>query len=271
MKLQIFDVEHGACALFTADNNARLMIDCGHNSNTGWKPGTHLKGEGISQIEMLAITNYDEDHASGADNLFDNINVRSLLRNTSVSGATLRKLKSEDGMGAGITRLAYEIDNVYTGGPISDTPQAPLFGELRREVFDNEYPRFDDENNLSMVLLLKTPKANIMFTGDMEKNGFTELLKKETFRTALRSTNVYVASHHGRENGCSDEVAALLTNVYYVVISDKGYQHTTQETLPFYRKIAKGGPFRGDTRYVLTTRQDGRIDFNFFDDTWCPY
>jgi hypothetical protein len=35
MKLQIFDVEHGACSLLTADNNARVMIDCGHNATTG--------------------------------------------------------------------------------------------------------------------------------------------------------------------------------------------------------------------------------------------
>jgi glyoxylase-like metal-dependent hydrolase (beta-lactamase superfamily II) len=66
MQLQIFDVEHGACALLTADNSARFMIDCGHNATSGWKPGGYLLGSKISTIEMLAITNYDEDHASGA-------------------------------------------------------------------------------------------------------------------------------------------------------------------------------------------------------------
>ena len=171
-------------------------------------------------------------------------------------------------MGSGITRLAHEIDNTYTGGPITDTPQALLFGSLRREVFYNSYPKFDDENNLSMALLLRTPKANVMFTGDLEKAGFAELLKNEAFRAALHATNVYIASHHGRENGCSDEVAALLTSVYFVVTSDQGYRYNTQETLPFYRSIAKGGPSRGDTRDVLTTRRDGRIGFNFSDTGW---
>lgn len=57
MQLQIFDVEHGACALLTADNEARLMIDCGHNASTGWKPGSYLKQQGISSLEMLTITN----------------------------------------------------------------------------------------------------------------------------------------------------------------------------------------------------------------------
>jgi beta-lactamase superfamily II metal-dependent hydrolase len=116
MELQIFDVEHGACALLTADNGTRLMIDCGHNATTGWKPGTYLRSKNISTLEMLAVTNYDEDHASGADDLFRNINVKWLWRNPSVSGTTLKKLKSDAGMGPGIDSLCYQIENFFTGG-----------------------------------------------------------------------------------------------------------------------------------------------------------
>src|SRR5438045_2550407 len=102
MRLQIFDVEHGACSLLTADNNTRLMIDCGHNGVTGWQPGAYLRQQGIGQLEMLAITNYDEDHASGAVDLFDNVSVSWLLGNPTVSGATIRALKREQGIGPGI-------------------------------------------------------------------------------------------------------------------------------------------------------------------------
>ena len=48
MRLQIFDVEHGAYPLPTADNNARLMIDCGHSATTGWQPGKYLIQQGIT-------------------------------------------------------------------------------------------------------------------------------------------------------------------------------------------------------------------------------
>jgi beta-lactamase superfamily II metal-dependent hydrolase len=270
MKLQIFDVEHGACSLLTADNGTRLMIDCGHNTSTGWKPGTYLREQNITTLDMLAITNYDEDHASGANDLFDNIDVRWLWRNRSVSGKTIKTLKSEDGMGPGIERLFKEAENNFTGNGSSSTE--PVFSGLdTRKGFYNSYPAFDDENNLSMAVFLKCHGIGVMFTGDLEKAGFTELLKNDAFKQALRETNVYVASHHGRENGCSDEVAALLTNVYYVVISDKGYAYDTQKTLPFYKKIAKGGPFRSETRYVLTTRNDGRIGFEFASNSWGPY
>jgi hypothetical protein len=53
VRLQIFDVEHGAGSLLTADNNMRLIIDCGHNATTGWKPGSYLLRQGIRNLEML--------------------------------------------------------------------------------------------------------------------------------------------------------------------------------------------------------------------------
>jgi beta-lactamase superfamily II metal-dependent hydrolase len=272
MKLQIFDVEHGACALLTADNGTRFMIDCGHNASTSWQPGSYLRQEGVSTLEMLAITNYDEDHASGSNNLFDSVSVGWLWRNKSVSGATLKSLKSEDGMGSGIERLVHEIEHTYTGGGVGGTTPQPTFQGLdQRLAFYNSYPAFDDENNLSMAIFLKCHGIGVMFTGDLERAGFAELLKNDSFRQALQSANVYVASHHGRESGCSAEVASLLSSAFYVVISDKGYVHDTQRTLPFYRQIAKSGPFRGDTRRVLTTRRDGRIGFNFAQGSWGPY
>ena len=273
MQLQIFDVEHGACSLLTADNSTRFMIDCGHNSDTGWKPGTYLRQQNISTLEMLAVTNYDEDHASGANDLFDKIDVKWLWRNKSVSTATLKYLKSDAGMGWGIERLCKAIDNVFTGcGPSEALPLPTFQGLNERTCFYSSYPQFDDENNLSMAIFLSCHGRGVMFTGDLEKPGFVALLKNEDFKRALKSTNVYIASHHGRESGCCEEVAALLTNVYYVIISDKGYEHETQNTINFYREVAKGGPFRNEgTRHVLTTRNDGRIGFNFSPESWWPY
>ena len=85
------------------------------------------------------------------------------------------------------------------------------------------------------------------------------------FLNALRSTNILVASHHGRKNGWCDELRQYC-NPYYVVISDKGYMYDTQETIPLYRTIARGGPYRAaGVRRVLTTRNDGRIGFTFTD------
>lgn len=267
MRLQIFDVEHGACALLTADNGAHMMIDCGHNASTGWRPGTYLKAMQIHRLEQLTITNYDEDHASGACDLFSKVFVEWIFRNTSVSPGLIRHLKSEDGMGPGIECLVKQLEGPFSGTS-SGTP--PSFPGVEVSYFWNPFPSFLDENNLSLVLFLKCCGIGFMFPGDMECAGFEALLGNRDFRVALGMTNVFVAPHHGRESGCYEELVPYLPNVFYVVISDKGYMHETQKTIPFYSRVAKGGPFRGRQRQVVTTRNDGTISFYIDAAGWMP-
>ncbi len=67
--LIIFNVDHGACALLTMSNGQpggvhRILIDCGHSTDyqgRPWHPGDWLKEHGISFIDLLICTNYDED------------------------------------------------------------------------------------------------------------------------------------------------------------------------------------------------------------------
>lgn len=269
MNLQIFDVEHGACALLTCDNGSRILIDCGHNANTGWRPGSYLKSQGISQIEMLIVTNYDEDHVSGIEDLFANVYVLSLTRNNSVSGHTITQLKSADGMGPGINFLVNRINNVFTAPPLGSNI---IFQGLTNHVwFNNVYPAFDDENNLSLVAYLECNGIGVLFPGDLEASGWRNLMARQDFQEILARTNILIASHHGRMSGWCEELR-IYCHPHYVVISDKGYMHETQETVHLYRTIAMGGPFRSESqRHVLTTRNDGRIGFTFSGTQWGPY
>ena len=265
MELKIFDVEHGACALLACDNGTRLMIDCGHNGDTGWRPGTYLREQGITRLDMLAITNYDEDHVSGLPNLLENVEVEWLWRNKSVTPETIKHLKSENGMGRGIEALVGMAPN-YTGG-VDATP--PNFLGVERQSFYNSHPDFDDENNLSMVVLLKIAGINFLFPGDLESSGWKALLRQPDFQRVVSDTQVLIASHHGRESGiCTEVFDTHGCSPFYVVISDKGYVYDTQETAPYYRSKARGGSFRGETRYVLSTRNDGQIAFIFQNGQW---
>lgn len=266
MILNIFDVEHGACALLRCDNGARVMIDCGHNTSTQWYPGNHLRyTEQVNTLERLVITNYDEDHVSGIGNLLDAVTVQWLTRNAAVSAANIRSLKSEDGMGPGIDRLVNEIERTFTG-----TGTLPEFKGLAVTTYNNMPSEFQDENNLSLVTHLKCHNVGFLFPGDLEVAGWRALLRRPEFHATLKDTHVLIAPHHGRESGCSEEALAEL-NPYFVVISDKGYAHETQETVGFYRRCTKGGEFRGETRHILTTRRDGTINFVINEDGWGPY
>lgn len=271
--LQIFDVDHGQCALLTIPGPAgtkRVMIDCGHTVNFNgtdkpWYPGQHLQSLGINWIDLLIATNYDEDHMSGFPDLMARkIGIGCILGNPTVAPEAIVHLKTEDGMGNGIKELAQVLALRRNMQWVQMPPAIPGLGQ---SYFWNPYPYFDDENNLSLVALLTIQGIKFLFPGDMEREGFLHMLRTfPPFGNAVSGVHVLVASHHGRKNGICEEmfdVHGCSPNI--VVISDDHKQYNTQETTGYYSRKTQGiGWFRnGGTRYVLTTRSDKEICFSF--------
>jgi len=262
--LEIFDVEHGQCSLLSSDAGAHMLIDCGHNGGTGWRPSEMLRSRRIFHLDELIITNCDEDHASDLPNVGDVATIGILNRNPTVSGRDLYHLKAHAGMGAGIAALA----DMTTGfsHPIVSSPD---YDGMTFRQFWNRYPdEFDDENNLSLVTVMRWPRIDgspgfsILYGGDMERPGWLRLLQRPDFINEMRDISVFVASHHGRLNGfCAElfEWSGLRPDIF--VISDSGIQHATQETISLYRKYARGVAHYGRQRRVMTTRQDGWFRF----------
>jgi beta-lactamase superfamily II metal-dependent hydrolase len=268
--LQIFDVAHGQCALLTAPlvsgGFGRLMIDCGQNTNVGWTPGKHLAGLGINQLDLLAVTNYDEDHVSGYPSFAKNsVGIGWMLRNKSVSPQLIANLKSEDGMGSAIAAYVQSLSNF---GPSTSGSAAPQFVNVTRRVFWNNYPDFDDENNLSMVLALDIFGIRFLFPGDLECEGWQHLLATDAgFKAVVGNVDVLIAAHHGRDSGvCPDIFDNWNCKPKLVLISDDYQQYDTQETSAYYGSKCTGiTDFRyvSGVRKVLSTRKDGEIRFSF--------
>ncbi len=269
--LQMFDVDHGQCALLTLPTPAgikRVLIDCGHAADfygKPWYPGQHLQSLGVKWIDLLICTNYDEDHVSGFPDLLERqIAIGCILGNPSVSPETITQLKTEDGMGHAIEAVS-NVLRIRRALQWAQVP--PIIPGLELTWFWNPYPFFEDENNLSLVALLNIRGINFLFPGDMECNGFNNMLRTcAPFRNAMSGVHVLVASHHGRDNGiCPSMFDDYGCSPAVVVISDDYKQYDTQETNGYYSRKAKGiAWFRNEgARYVLTTRSDKEILFSF--------
>lgn len=264
MRVQVFDVEHGGCNLVTADTGARVLIDCGHNSTTGWRPSVYLPQQGITTLAQLMITNYDEDHVSDLPNLLRVVRPGILYCNRTVSPGSLKELKSEQGAGPGIERLI-AMSREYCH-PVTSWPD---LGDLSFTNFYNNYPAdFDDENNLSMAVFLHYRGFCMLFPGDMERAGWLKLLQRPDFVEQLKKVTVLVASHHGRANGCCQEMFDLGWQPQIVIMSDAGIQYETQATVPWYAARAQGIEFGGELRSVFTTRRDRRITLDVTPAGW---
>ncbi|TAV33694.1 MBL fold metallo-hydrolase [Rhizobium ruizarguesonis] len=255
MQIRIFDVEHGGCALVTTDNGKHLLIDSGHNSTTGWRPSVYLLQQGIHSLERVIITNMDEDHASDLHRLRNTVRIDSIYRNPTVSAEAIRYLKGQDQVGPGIDALA-DMMTTFT----DSLPAVPDLGGITFDFFWNSYPYdFEDENNLSIVCILRYPSLNVCFPGDMEVAGWRKLWERQDFRDAMSNIQVLVASHHGRMNGCCPELYEYGWKPQVTIISDSGIQYATQETRAWYRARTHGITLNNEFRRVITTRRDGRI------------
>lgn len=97
----------------------------------------------------------------------------------------------------------------------------------------------------------------MIFPGDVETTGWESLLQGDPFREHLSRVTTFVASRHGRESGYLEEVFDLC-NPEIMIISDESIQYDTQEV--DYAPHATGVQWdTGETRSVLTTRNDGMI------------
>lgn len=260
MKIEIHDVGHGGCAVVTCPNGARIMLDCGFDANRGWFPSIVYSGQ---FIDVLVITNLDEDHVEDLSYVWDRVTLGSIYSNPSVTAAALAAMKREHGMDDGV-RQAHAILSRFGPGHVGKMAN---LGEVSAWGYSNRYGLdFTDTNNLSVATFVRWGTFTILFAGDLETAGWRALLRNQAFVADLATVTVFVASHHGRANGRCEE-AFKIVRPEIVVFSDDRKQYESQETDAWYRQRVSGIPVLDAVpsgmlpkkRHVYTTRRDGTL------------
>lgn len=258
MRIEILDVGHGQCIFVVADNGNTMLFDCGHDDEAGFRPSEYLPSNGYQNIQLLFVTNYDEDHISDLPALRQNVEIQFLHRNKSINRDQLRAIKEDGGYITNAMSHMLDMMGRYTisTGP---TLPAPDFAGLEYRIFHNSYPNhFTDTNNISLVTFLSYGNMHIVIPGDLETDGWTNLLQSPSFREELQRVRIFVAAHHGRQNGYCKEVFDYC-RPELVIISDEAKQYATQNMVDTYSRHASGVSWPTGTRRVLTTRSDGMI------------
>ncbi len=258
MKIDIFDVGHGACSVITCPDGRRLMIDCGSKKDVPyWWPSIQFYGQTFAG---LILTNLDEDHVSDFASTLNNLRIATVCTNNTIDAARLKQLKSE-GMQSGVEAVYRYLQNP------SCLNLSLVLPQIRVSMFRHPFGVFDDTNNLSMVTFVEYGSFCILYPGDLEEAAWRRMLPDPAFHALLSRVSLYVTSHHGRESGCCAELFDYTRcSPYAFIISDKEMLHDSQETNAWYRQHAKGlqkilqTPWDApETRYVFTTRNDSCI------------
>ena len=252
MHIYVMDVEHGNCVALMLPSGHIWMVDCGHNGSTGWRPSDWLVHNELA-LHILTVSNLDEDHVTDLPNIHKHCKPDRFRTNWHLDPDWVRREKQKvGGPGPGIEKAITYM------GEYTSNAKSIEYG-IDKQYFCHGADRFTDFNNLSVVSFCRLGGFGIVLPGDLEAAGWRAHLDNRNFQACLASVKVFIASHHGRENGFCEEVFDYCSPDV-VIVSDKSIEYGTQEgVIQRYGNKVGDIAYDGRSRSVLTTRNDGAI------------
>ena len=221
-----FAVDKGNMTLIQYSNGINMLVDC-RFSATRPSPLEYLLAK-IKTLDFLVITHPHQDHLTGLKDVCEKFRPKYLWHN----GRCFRPDPVYDdwsyyeqlraGKLSYCTPVKIQSSNTATIGDSRVFVAAPRVPNIEGTA--------DDENNNGIILSIVTGNAKVVLTGDTEEEQWSAIDLKP-----LANASVFLASHHGREDGYSDTALAVI-KPQHIIISD-GEAAETDATAR-YKKIA---------------------------------
>ena len=267
MDIRLYDVEHGDSCLLLSEDSEAVVIDCGYNSTTKWRPSSALAQQGFGtrrKLHHLILTHPDHDHLADLPGVLQLLKPENVWQHPQLSLRALSELKDT------LTKAqsAY-LSRKKVASQLQPQEVSRRFRSLSVRQFYLPIGSVRDVNDLSLVTFISENGFTVCFAGDLTARGWRLHLANRAFQYMLRETNLFLASHHGRITGYYEPVFEFLYPKL-ILISDK-------ENIKG-RKLTKRAPYtkhsfgvklaNGSFRRVLSTTKDGRIRVIVKDGKW---
>lgn len=191
-----FDVQNADAFLIKTPQNKYFLIDSGKMGYNGSKTQAkviileYLKDNGIKNIEGLIITHFDSDHAGGAVDLIDNLNIKNVYVNSLNDKSNLAKKIYTCVECKKNTHILLAKNNevMYSEGNLKIRD---FVGGFKGEEFENEN---------SIITLISDKNFDELFMGDAGIEAF------ERIKNYLpKNIEVLKVGHHGAKNSVNKE------------------------------------------------------------------
>ena len=193
-----------ADSTFIKYKDKTMLIDAGNNED-GNNIVKFLKSKGISKLDYIVGTHYDEDHIGGLDDIINNFDIgKFYLSNGGEVGVNyynLEKAAKKRNLTITIPKVGDKID----------------FGDVNMEVMAAS--KFDgkNDNNASVVIQAKYGSRKYLFMGDLER--------QEEAKRKWNEVDVLKAGHHGSNTSSSQEFLNQVKPKYVFVSAGKNNKY----------------------------------------------
>ena len=221
-----FAVDKGHMALIQFANGINMLIDCRSAANRP-SPLEYLQTK-IRSLNFVVITHPHQDHLTGLKDVCERFRPQYLWHNGRYfrPDPIYEDWSYYEQLRTG--KLSYCTPVAVRSGQTATIGHSKIY--LAAPTIPNLEGTADDENNNGIILAIVTGNAKIVLTGDTEKDQWSAI-----DLTPLANASVFLASHHGREDGFSAPAMAVI-KPHHIIISD-GERAETDATEK-YRKIA---------------------------------
>ena len=212
-RISILDVGQGQSILLQSYGKTYL-VDCGGDDDLAAADtaAQMLLSQGISSIDGLILTHYDQDHTGGVNAFLSRIHTKSLYipdidRDNKIRKGLVSEYKDQI--------VLVEEQLVLNQGSMTIT----LFPAEDR----------DDDNECSMCILFQTENCDILITGDRGTDGELALLQQ----AQLPKLEILVVGHHGSNSSTSVQLLKQTKPAVAVISAgaNNRYGHPAQQVL----------------------------------------
>ena len=217
VQVTVLDVGQGQCVLLQSKNEL-YMVDCGGSDpkQTATVAINAMGAQGVSRLDGLILTHYDDDHCNGAAYLLEVIPTERLYLPYVDRGNETRQQ---------LERMDIPIKCV-TG----NTTLRLSAGKLK--IFPGISGQTDNES--SLCILFQGKKCDILITGDRSISGEHMLLEQED----IPQLELLVAGHHGAATSTGPELLEKCSPAVVAISAggDNFHGHPNSATLERLRE-----------------------------------
>lgn len=245
-----FDVGNADAFLLKSPKGKYFIIDTGKLGYNGRQSQgymlilKYLRDKGIKNIEGMIITHFDSDHAGGAPDLIQNINVKNVYMNSLDDDKRLAKtiyktIKSNPNTKS---HLGKNNETIY---------KEPDFSIKTIKANIPEHGHDSEANENSVMALVNSGKMTMLFTGDAGVRAFDQV-KNEI----PQNITVLKVGHHGAKNVVDkDMISYLNPEISLVSVGFNKYGHPHPLTI---KLLANSKVIRTDKVHAVKIISDSR-------------